>query len=106
MPRLSALAADHSHKLQPQAGERPTGATTPFMGLKVGITLMTRKPHRFDWWLRYHRSLGIYHVFVHVEDTPELLPILKVRPLARRVHVLVDRMADGRGERARVVAAQ
>jgi len=44
--------------------------------LKVGITLMTRKPHRFDWWLRYHRSLGIYHVFVHVEDTPELLPLL------------------------------
>ena len=27
-------------------------------------------------WLRYHRSLGIYHVFVHVEDTPELLPLL------------------------------
>jgi len=26
--------------------------------------------------LRYHRSLGIYHVFVHVEDTPELLPLL------------------------------
>uniref|UniRef100_A0A7S4C407 Glycosyltransferase family 92 protein n=1 Tax=Chrysotila carterae TaxID=13221 RepID=A0A7S4C407_CHRCT len=44
--------------------------------LKVGITLMTRKPHRFDWWLRYHRNLGICHVFVHVEDTPELLPLL------------------------------
>eukprot|EP00965_Chrysotila_dentata_P232445 6198976-Pleurochrysis_carterae.AAC.2 len=28
---------------------------------------MTRKPHRFDWWLRYHRNLGICHVFVHVE---------------------------------------
>ena len=31
---------------------RPTGATTPFIGLKVGITLMTRKPHRFDWYAR------------------------------------------------------
>ncbi len=48
----------------------------PYPGLKVGITLMTRKPHCFDWWLRYHRSLGIHHVFVHVEDTPELLPLL------------------------------
>ena len=63
-----------THKLS--AVPRPTGATTPFLGLKVGITLMTRKPHRFDWWLRYHRSMGIYHVFVHVEDTPELLPML------------------------------
>jgi len=38
---------------------------------------MTRKPHRFDWWLRYHRNLGIYHVFVHVEDTPDLIPLLE-----------------------------
>ena len=44
---------------------------------KVAITLMTRKPHRFDWWLRYHRALGLYHVFVHVEDTPELMPLLE-----------------------------
>ena len=44
--------------------------------LRVAITLMTRKPHKFDWWLRYHRSLGISHVFVHVEDTPELVPML------------------------------
>lgn len=27
-------------------------------------------------WLRYHRSLGICHVFVHVEDTPDLVPCL------------------------------
>jgi len=56
---------------------KAAGAALPFPGLKVGITLMTRKPHRFDWWLRYHRSLGIYKVFVHVEDTPELLPLLR-----------------------------
>ena len=31
----------------------------PEPSLKVGIVLMTRKPHRFDYWLRYHRSLGI-----------------------------------------------
>lgn len=49
----------------------------PEPSLKVGIVLMTRKPHRFDYWLRYHRSLGIAHVFVHVEDTPELVAMLQ-----------------------------
>ena len=52
------------------------GQPRPYAGLRVAITLMTRKPHRFEWWLRYHLSLGICHVFVHVEDTPELLPLL------------------------------
>lgn len=28
---------------------KAAGAALPFPGLKVGITLMTRKPHRFDW---------------------------------------------------------
>jgi len=32
-------------------------------GLKVGIVLMTRRPHRFDFWLAYHRSLGISPFF-------------------------------------------
>ena len=32
--------------------------------LKVGIVLMTRRPHRFDFWLAYHRSLGVSHFFV------------------------------------------
>ena len=43
------------------------GQPRPYAGLRVAITLMTRKPHRFEWWLRYHLSLGICHVFVHVE---------------------------------------
>ena len=124
---------------------RPTGSVSPpFHGLKVGITLMTRKPHRFDWyaaqehapertpvaaghlgqaaprfsaapaarprestpfrlsshtctppplslhthrWLRYHRSMGVYHVFVHVEDTPELIPLLQSEEFADFVTV-------------------
>ena len=45
--------------------------------LKVGIVLMTRRPHRFDFWLAYHRALGISHFFVHVEDTPALLEELR-----------------------------
>lgn len=64
--------------------------------LKVGIVLMTRKPHRFDFWLRYHRSIGITRVFVHVEDTPELLALLETAEFADFVTVTAgsDRSED------------
>ena len=43
-------------KTHKPAAARPTGSMSPpFTGLKVAITLMTRKPHRFDW---YARSYG------------------------------------------------
>ena len=62
---------------------RPVGSSSersravPRPELKVGIVLMTRRPHRFDFWLAYHRALGISHFFVHVEDTPALLEELR-----------------------------
>jgi len=84
LPPRDASPVKTTHK---PLAKRPTGSSTPFLGLKVGITLMTRKPHRFDWWLRYHRSLGIYRVFVHVEDTPELLPLLQSEEFADFVTV-------------------
>ena len=64
--------------------------------LKVGIVLMTRKPHRFDFWLRYHRSIGISRVFVHVEDTPELLALLETPEFSDFVTVTAgsDRSED------------
>ena len=39
--------------------------------LKVAIVLMTRRPHRFDFWLSYHRSLGVSHFFVLRPGRPE-----------------------------------
>ena len=39
--------------------------------LKVAIVLMTRRPHRFDFWLAYHRSLGVSHFFVLRPGRPE-----------------------------------
>jgi hypothetical protein len=66
-PGVAAAAAARNVQENGTASEHP---------LRVAITLMTRAPHRFDWWLRYHRALGICHVFVHVEATPELLPLL------------------------------
>ena len=38
-------------------------------------------------WLRYHLSLGVCHIFVHVEDTPELLPLLASEEFADVVTV-------------------
>jgi len=76
-----------SKKCQPRTDDATTEAITEAAELsdarpsddgdtRLAITLMTRKPHRFDWWLRYHKSLGVCHFFIHVEDTPELLELL------------------------------
>ena len=65
--------------------------------LKVGIALMTRQPHRFDWWLRYHRSLGVHHVFVHVEDSPELLPLLQADEFKDFVIIVATSGDEGDG---------
>mmetsp|Transcript_15654 Transcript_15654/g.39845 ORF Transcript_15654/g.39845 Transcript_15654/m.39845 type:complete len:432 (-) Transcript_15654:76-1371(-) len=51
------------------------------------ISLLTRKPLHFEWWLNYHMSLGISHFFVHIEDTPELLPLLQSEPYRSRVTI-------------------
>ena len=66
------------------SGAAAVAAARPLRG---GIALMTRKPHRFDWWLRYHRSLGICRAFVHVEDTPELVKLLATPEFADFVSV-------------------
>ena len=69
----SCHSATSSGRKQPSEGSSSTPTCST---LKVGVALMTREPHCFDWWLRYHRSLGIDHIFVHVEDSPELLVLL------------------------------
>lgn len=43
----------------------------------AALALLTRKPLHFEWWLNYHIELGISHFFIHVEDTPELVPLLQ-----------------------------
>lgn len=58
--------------------------------LPVAICLLTRKPHRFDWWMHYHLSLGVQHFFIRVEDTPELLELLATAEFAPHVTVVSD----------------
>lgn len=40
---------------------------------RVGIVCMTKRPIAFDTWIEYHRTLGIRHFFIRIEDTPDLL---------------------------------
>jgi hypothetical protein len=68
---------------------------SPNGALRVAIALLTRRPHCFEWWLRYHLALGVDHIFVHVEDTPELLPVLLSDEFADRVTVTSDPCGTG-----------
>jgi hypothetical protein len=53
----------------------------------AALSLLTRKPLHFEWWLHYHMALGISHFFIHIEDTPELMPFLQQQPYASVVTV-------------------
>lgn len=46
----------------------------------IAICSMIRKPNNFETWLQYHFSLGIEHIFLRVEDTPELEEVIKFFP--------------------------
>jgi hypothetical protein len=66
------------------------GSTKP---VAAGLALLTRKPLHFEWWLHYHITLGISHFFIHIEDTPELVPFLQTEPY--RSLVTISEKADG-----------
>lgn len=45
---------------------------------KVGIVLLSRRPADIKTWLLYHLDfMGIDHIFIQVEDTPDFDPIFK-----------------------------
>jgi hypothetical protein len=39
---------------------------------KVGLVCMMRKPKNIEKWLDHHKSLGVSHFYIRLEDTPEL----------------------------------
>ena len=41
---------------------------------------MTRMPYRFEEWLRYYRALGTDHLFIAVEESPEVESLLAEAP--------------------------
>jgi len=67
----------------------PTAGATDGPRACAGLALLTRKPLHFSWWMDYHIALGISHFFIHVEDTPELLPLLQSAPYRDLVTISV-----------------
>jgi len=47
---------------------------------KVAIVSMVRHPKSFDQWLTYHKSIGINKFYIRLEDTPELVDVLRKDP--------------------------
>ena len=49
--------------------------------MKVAIAIMTMKPVNFEVWLKYHlKYLKFDHIYIRVEDTPELKDIINKYP--------------------------
>ena len=47
---------------------------------KVAIISVMYKPKNVETWLKLHRSLGISHFYIRLEDTPELVEYLGSQP--------------------------
>lgn len=58
-----------------KAAKRSRASDTSF-----AIATVTRNPHRFDRWLEYYRRLGAAHVFLAVEQTPEIVEYCAAQP--------------------------
>jgi len=44
------------------------------------VVTMTRRPYRFDAWLNYYRALGTAHIFIAVEDSPDVETLVAEAP--------------------------
>ena len=44
------------------------------------LVMMTRQPYRFEEWLNYYRKLGVEHMFIAVEDSPDVDALLAQAP--------------------------
>mmetsp|Transcript_34551 Transcript_34551/g.72706 ORF Transcript_34551/g.72706 Transcript_34551/m.72706 type:complete len:300 (-) Transcript_34551:500-1399(-) len=63
-----------------RARKRNGSDTRPDRSHAFAVAVVTRRPHRFDLWLEYYRSLGAVHLFVAVEDSPDVLALCKEDP--------------------------
>mmetsp|Transcript_15480 Transcript_15480/g.35381 ORF Transcript_15480/g.35381 Transcript_15480/m.35381 type:complete len:513 (+) Transcript_15480:100-1638(+) len=58
--------------------------------VKVGVVLLSRRPADLGTWLQYHiRYMGVEHVFMQVEDTPEFNATWAALSPALHEHVTV-----------------
>lgn len=47
---------------------------------KIAIVSMMKNPKNIETWLEIHRHLGIQRFYIRLEDTPELINVLKSQP--------------------------
>ena len=47
---------------------------------RFAVVTMTRMPYRFEDWLKYYRALGTHHLFIAVEESPEVELLLAEAP--------------------------
>ena len=47
---------------------------------RFAVVTMTRMPYRFEEWLSYYRALGTDHLFIAVEESPEVESLLAEAP--------------------------
>ena len=47
---------------------------------RFAVVTMTRMPYRFEDWLKYYRALGTDHLFIAVEESPEVEMLLAEAP--------------------------
>jgi len=48
--------------------------------VNVGLITLMYKPKNVEQWLDLHRSFGISHFYIRLEDTPELIDYLQSQP--------------------------
>jgi hypothetical protein len=53
---------------------------SPTSNLVFAVATVTRKPHKFDKWIAYYKSLGAARLFICVEETPEAVAICEQWP--------------------------
>ena len=52
----------------------------PEADTRFAVVTMTRMPYRFEEWLNYYRALGTDHLFIAVEESPEVELLLAEAP--------------------------
>ena len=54
--------------------------STPKYSSDVGIVSMIKDPKNIETWLEKHRTLGIKHFYIRLEETPDLEEYLESQP--------------------------
>jgi len=58
----------------------PSSPVKPEGDTRFAVVTMTRMPYRFEEWLNYYRALGTDHLFIAVEESPEVESLLAEAP--------------------------